>query len=423
MSTVVVEMPAENLTKGLYVCGLDRPWEGTPFLFQGFVIESDTELQMLRRLCKCVYVEASVEDAEQLRSVYRKSTIVAEPAAEPDDPLTTLSRNPAALIVKGPSKEPVRIEAELGVAKGVFAEAKQAIGTVFDHLRRGGSLDVSQLQSVVGSMVDSIFRNRDALSWLASMKSKDDYVYSHSLACSVWTLAFGRHLGLDKATLTLAGTGAMLLDIGKTNLPDELLRKPGSPTHGEWALIRAHADRSVELLKSTAPLDPRIIQMVATHHERSDGSGYPEGLKGDQIPFLGRVAAIVDSYDAMISHRSYAAARSTYDAVRELKQLARVGLPADLVDLFIQAIGVFPTGSLVELNTGEVGVVIGQNRYRRLRPEIMLILDAGKNVRKEFVKLDLLTCPDNNRSAEPGVWIDRSLQPGAYGVDPAGFFL
>jgi HD-GYP domain-containing protein (c-di-GMP phosphodiesterase class II) len=423
MSTVVVEMPAQDLTKGLYVCGLDRPWEGTPFLFQGFVIESDTELQMLQQLCKCVFVEASVEDAERLRSVYRKAaTAVVEPL-EPDDPLTILSRNPAALVVKGPSKEPVGIETELNVAKGVFTEAKQAIGTVFDHLRRGGSLDVPQLQSVVGSMVDSIFRNRDALSWLASMKNKDDYVYAHSLASSVWALAFGRHLGLDKETLTLVGTGAMLLDIGKTRLPDELLKKPGAPNDAEWRLIRAHADRSVELLQATAPVDPRIIQMVATHHERIDGSGYPDGLKGDAIPFLGRVGAIVDCYDAMISHRSYAAAKSTYDAVRELKQLARVGLPADLVDLFIQAIGVFPTGSLVELNTGEVGIVVGQNRYRRLRPEIMLILDAGKAVRREFVKLDLLTCPDNNSTSEPGMWIARSLEPGAYGVDPLEYFL
>lgn len=423
MSTVVVEIPAASLTKGLYVCGLDRPWEGTPFLFQGFVIESDTELQMLQQLCKCVFVEASAADAEQLRMAYHKPATVVVEEVERHDPISVLSRNPAALIVRGQSKEPVAIESELTVAKGVFAEAKHAIGTVFDHLRRGGSLDVSQLQSVVGSMVDSIFRNRDALSWLASMKNKDDYVYSHSLACSVWSLAFGRHLGLDKESLTLVGTGAMLLDIGKTQLPDELLRKPGSPTDDEWGLIRAHADRSVELLQATAPVDPRIVQMVATHHERIDGSGYPDGLKGDAIPFLGRIGAIVDCYDAMISHRSYAAAKSTYDAVRELKQLARAGLPRDLVDLFIQAIGVFPTGSMVELNTGEVGIVIGQNRYRRLRPEIMLVLDAGKQVRSEFVKLDLLTCPDNNSASEPGVWIARSLEPGAYGVDPLEYFL
>ena len=423
MSTVIVEMPAANLTKGLYVCGLDRPWEGTPFLFQGFVIESDSELQILQQLCKCVFVEASVEDAEQLRKAYRKPATVVVEEVERHDPISVLSRNPSALMVRGPSKEPVAIEAELDVAKGVFAEAKQAIGTVFDHLRRGGSLDVLQLQSVVGSMVDSIFRNRDALSWLASMKNKDDYVYSHSLACSVWALAFGRHLGLDKESLTLVGTGAMLLDVGKTRLPDDLLKKPGSPTEDEWILIRAHAEASVAMLQATTPVDPRIVQMVATHHERIDGSGYPEGLKGDAIPFLGRVAAIVDCYDAMISQRSYAAAKSTYDAVRELKQLARAGLPRDLVDLFIQAIGVFPTGSLVELNTGEVGIVVGQNRYRRLRPEIMLVLDAGKKVRSEFVKLDLLTCPDNNSASEPGVWIARSLEPGSYGVDPVEYFL
>jgi HD-GYP domain-containing protein (c-di-GMP phosphodiesterase class II) len=423
MSTVVIELPPEHLKKGIYVCGLDRPWEGTPFLFQGFVIETDTELQILRRLCKVVYVEVTVEDAEELRSAASRTAYVAPSSAGAPDQIALLTENLTASMGRVPARDPKSLDAELAAAKVIYSEAKRAIGSVFDHLRRGGALDVPHLQSVVGSMVNSVFRNRDALSWLASMKSKDDYLYSHSLSSSVWALAFGRHLGLDKETLTLVGTGAMLLDIGKTQLPTELLKKPGEPSDSEWQLIRAHVDHGVRLIESTLNVDKRIVAMMATHHERLDGKGYPNNLKGDEIPLLGRVAAIVDCYDAMISQRNYATAKSSYDAVRELKQLGGTAFPSEMVELFIQAVGVFPTGTLVELNTGEVGVVTGQNRYRRLRPEVMLILDANKTVREEFSKVDLLTCEENIGKAEPTLWIARGLEHGAYGIDPSEYFL
>ncbi len=422
MSTVVIELPPEQLTMGVYVCGLDRPWEETPFLFQGFVIESDEDLQMLRRLCKMVYVEVSVEDAEQLKSAARR-TPAGSRGSDGSDPLETLTANLTALMGRVPARDSTPLADELAQAKDIYAEAKRAVESVFDQLRRGGGLDVPHLQSAVGSMADSVFRNRDALAWLASMKSKDDYLYNHSLAASVWALAFGRHLGLDRDTLTVVGTGAMLLDVGKTRLANELLKKPGKPSDDEWQVIREHVEYGVALIKAAPKVDTRVISMIATHHERIDGSGYPRNLKGDEIPLIGRIAAIVDCYDAMISERSYARAKSTYDAVRELKRLSGIAFSAELVELFIQAVGVFPTGTLVELNTGEVGVVIGQNRYRRLRPEIMLILDAQKNVREEFARIDLLTCEENVGQTEPSLWITHGLERGAYGIDPSEYFV
>jgi HD-GYP domain-containing protein (c-di-GMP phosphodiesterase class II) len=422
MSTVVIEVPPEYLTTGLYVCGLDRPWEETPFLFQGFVIESDDELQMLRRLCKVVYVEVSADDAEELKAATRK-TPAAKPAPEAPDQLVQLSKNLTAMVDQVPIKDSISLETELTQARNIFEEAKRAVGNVFEHLRRGGGLDVPDLQAVVGSMVDSVFRNRDAMGWLASMKNKDDYLYNHSLSASVWALAFGRHLGLDKDTLKVVGTGAMLLDVGKTRLTTELLRRPGKPSEQEWQMIREHVGHGVKLLEAAPKVDKRIITMIATHHERLDGSGYPNNLRGEEIPLIGRIAAIVDCYDAMISERNYAKAKSTHDAVRELKRLGGKAFPAELVELFIQAVGVFPTGTLVELNTGEVGIVIGQNRYRRLRPEVMLILDAHKKVREEFTTIDLLTCEGNIGKSEPTLWIAHGLERGAYGVDPSEYFV
>jgi len=422
MAKEIVELPVEHLKLGIYVSRLDRPWAETPFLFQGFAVESNDELETLRRLCSVVFVEVSVEEAEELKSAARK------PAPKPRDsqtrdPLEALSTDPAAFLANVPSKDAVSLKTELTLATTAFGEAKRAVGAIFDRLRHGGGLDVPNLQTVVGSMVDSVFRNRDAMGWLARMKSKDDYLYSHSLSASVWALAFGRHLGLDKETLASVGLGAMLLDIGKTGLPTELLKRSGKPTAEEWQLIYTHVNQGVELLRAAPNVDYRIVTMIATHHERVDGSGYPLKLKGDEIPLIGRIAGIVDCYDAMITERSYAKPKSAYDAVRELKRLGGIAFPAELVELFIQAVGVFPNGTLVELNTGEVGVVIGQNRYRRLRPEVTLILDAQKNVREEFPTIDLLTCDENSGSAEPSLWITRGLERGAYGIDPSEYFL
>jgi HD-GYP domain-containing protein (c-di-GMP phosphodiesterase class II) len=422
MKKEIVELPVEHLKLGIYVSRLDRPWADTPFLFQGFAVENDDELETLRRLCSVVFVEVSVEEAEELKSAARKSALVSA-APQSSDALEVLSSNPAAFAAHVPAKDSVPLKTELTLATTSFGEAKRAVGAIFDRLRHGGGLDMPHLQTVVGSMVDSVFRNRDAMGWLARMKSKDDYLYSHSLSASVWALAFGRHLGLDKETLTSVGTGAMLLDIGKTGLPTELLKKPGKPTDKEWQLIYSHVDQGVQLLRAAPNVDHRIVTMIATHHERFDGSGYPHKLKGDEIPLVGRIAGIVDCYDAMITARSYAKPKSAYDAVRELKRLGGIAFPAELVELFIQAVGVFPNGTLVELNTGEVGVVIGQNRYRRLRPEVTLILDAHKKVREDFTTINLLTCDENSGKTEPSLWITRGLERGAFGIDPAEYFL
>jgi HD-GYP domain-containing protein (c-di-GMP phosphodiesterase class II) len=424
LSKTIVQIPSERLRRGHYIYLLDRPWTDTPFLFQGFVVEDEQQLATLRRLCKVVYVQVSRAEARELNGTQVSEAALSDRATTGGpDLLAELALDAAAFVAQVPVKDVVPLKTELTLATTTFGEAKRTVSSIFENLRRGGGLDVPHLETVVDSMVDSVLRNRDAMGWLARMKSTDDYLYNHSLAASVWAMAFGRHLGLDKDTLKAVGTGAMLLDVGKTRLPSALLKKSGKPSKDQWRMIHAHVEHGLELLRAARGLDERILTMVATHHERLDGSGYPRGLQGDAIPLIGQIAGVVDSYDAMIAERCYAQPKSAYDAVRELKQLAGVAFPAQLVELFIQAVGVFPTGSLVELNTGEVGVVIGQNRFRRLRPEVMLILDAHKKAREEFTTIDLLTCEENSGDKEPALWITRGLERGAYGIDPAEYFL
>ncbi len=419
----IVEIPVEELHKGLYVSRLDRPWIDSPFLFQGFAIETDADLAQLRDLCKTVHVELSAAEADDLLERRKSRPQTAVPVKATGGALNQLSENLTARLNLVPPKDSTPLKIELSAAQGIYTQARQGVSTMFDRLRRGGGLDVRHVETAVDSMIDSIFRNREAMSWLARMKSKDDYLYSHSLAASVWALAFGRHLGLDKESLRSLGMGAMVLDIGKMQLPLELLRKPGKPNAAEWASLKGHVQAGMTILEADPLADAFIKTMVLTHHERLDGSGYPHQLKGDAIPLAGRIAGIVDCYDAMTSDRFYAKGKSTYQAVRELKRLGKTWFQPELVELFIQAVGVFPAGTLVELNTGEVAVVISQNRFRRLRPEVMLVLDSDKKVRGEFSLLDLQLFGDSSDTGRPALWITQGLEPGAYGIDPKEFFL
>lgn len=158
--------------------------------------------------------------------------------------------------------------------------------------------------------------------------------------------------------------------------------------------------------------------MVKTHHERFDGTGYPHGMSGTSIPMFGRIAAIVDSYDAMTSDRSYKKAITPHQALRVLYSECNKVFQEELVEQFIQCLGVYPTGSLVELTSGEVGIVISQNRMRRLRPKIMLILDSNKVALKGFETIDL-DRKDTARQLE----ISKSIDPGSYGIDPREYYI
>ena len=421
MAKQLRQISVAQLQLGMYVHTLDRDWMGTPFLFQGFEITTDEELAQLRSLCKHVQIEMDAAEVLPLAPELLRAADAG--GAKAVDTLALAAADPIARSATVPAVDKIELRTELSQATEVMGTARTVVLAVFDQLRDGGGLEAAAIESVVESMVHSVFRNRDAMGWLARMRSKDDYLYTHSLSTSVWALTFGRHLGLDREAMKVLGTGAMLLDVGKTRMPAHLLRKPEALTPTEWKLLRLHARYGAQLLRADEALDKRVIEMVESHHERFDGSGYGNGLKGEDIPFLARVAGIVDAYDAMISERAYAKPKTAYQAVRELSALAGTAFQPELVELFIQAVGVFPTGTLVELNTGEVGVVTAQNRYRRLKPEIMLILDANKQVREDFAQIDLYSCEANADPANPGLWITTGLDQNAYGIDPAEYFL
>ncbi len=319
-------------------------------------------------------------------------------------------------------EETTGLKEEVANATGVHKEAVETVHAVMTGLRLSDKLDVQRLETAVNPMVDSILRNPAALAYLIRLQNKGDYLYRHSLASLVWATVLGRHIGLNREDLNVVALGAMLLDMGKIRLPDEILEKPTKLTDEEYALMKRHVEFGLEILKETKEVDERVMDMVAHHHERFNGSGYPNGLRGSQVPVFARIAGIVDAYDAMITPRSYAKPMSSFDAFRQLRLQADIEFQAELIDQFTQAIGVFPTGTLVELNTGQIAVVTKQNRVRRLRPEIMVIMNPEKEFLDSFSVIDL----NRESGAEHGretLWIEHGLAPGSFGIDPTEFFL
>ena len=204
-------------------------------------------------------------------------------------------------------------------------------------------------------------------------------------------------------------------------IPDEILSKAGRLTEDEMDVIRRHVDFGLALLGKDGGISQTVREMVAHHHERFDGSGYPNGLEGTAIPLPGRIAAIVDCYDAITTARPYQKPISPSAAVKRLYEWRGRDFQPELVEEFIQAIGLYPAGTLVELTTGEVAVVMAESRVRRLRPRVMVILDADKQLLREFYKLDLLH--DRDHTDARGIEIREALEPGAYGIDPAALYL
>jgi len=415
-----------DLDIGMFVSGLDRPWLGTPFFTQGFLIETREDIDRLRKYCQAVYVDTRRSSRPQF--LQRR---------EPSTPATP--RRGGAKSRKGAKEKPhhdrPRIPMDrIFVGRPLKAyvddsgweeeepHAQQALNTligdiddIFEHVSAGEKLNVVRLRKSVEPVVESISRNPDACLWVTRLKQHDNYTYQHSLSTAMWAVSLGRQVGLPRRDLRSLAMGCMLMDIGKLRVDPELLQAQRDLTTEEAAKVAAHVPYGMEILQECGILNQDVVDMVAHHHERYDGSGYPNGLKGDQIPPFARIAGIVDTYDALTSNRHYANAVSPSEAIKLLYESRDEDFQAELVESFIQAIGIYPAGTLVELSSGEVGVVVAEYRTRRLRPKVMVLLDANK---KKLTRTKVIDLQEHNvNGSSIPLTIKTSLEPSAYGID------
>ncbi|MDH5484686.1 MAG: HD-GYP domain-containing protein [Gammaproteobacteria bacterium] len=399
------------LKTGMYIANLDRPWLDTPFLIQGFVIRGDDELQMLQRYCEFVYIDPERGAAADY---YMDEGLDLPSNVKLERFLGSNQREVEYRDLK-------TVEQEIPVAKTALEDAADQIGLIMDDVRIGKNLNLEAVRGVVEPVLESIIRNPDALLWLSRLRQKDNYTYSHSVDNCALAIAFGRHLGLPRDDIRILAIGMLLLDIGKMKVPEAILNKASTLTEAEFQEVKRHVDYGVEILKNTADIDDSVIHIAMTHHERYDGSGYPNGIEGDQIPVYGRIAAIIDCYDAMTSKRIYSDAISPHNALQQIYNWRNKFFQDELVEQFLQCLGVYPTGSLVEMNSGEVGIVLSQNRTKRLKPRIMLLLDEDKTAYKNFKIIDLMTQAID--ASGHVLNIHCAHDPGAFGIDPTEFYL
>ena len=375
----------------MYVAELDRPWTDTPFMFQGFVLRTQQQLDTLRRYCSTVLVDierSEVDDTQQGKVVY---------------------------------VDKASVEQEIAPARTAYAGGSSLMREVFATVKAGRALDAERVKAAVTTMAESVLRNPDALLLYSQLREKDDYTVAHSLDVCLYMIAFGRFLQLEPGQIEFLGYLGLLQDIGKVRLPGELLEKPGRLSVAEFERAKLHVSYSVEILRATPGLPRDLPRLAALHHERHDGSGYPRNLRAPEIGMIGSIAAIADTFDALTLRRPYAEPVAPSAALNMLYKWRGVFFDAQLVEQFIRCIGIFPVGSLVELNSGEVGVVIAQNQVKRLQPRVMVIRDAAGNPLRPHKLLDLSREP--KVSADEAYRIRRTLEYGRIPVKAEELFM
>jgi HD-GYP domain-containing protein (c-di-GMP phosphodiesterase class II) len=356
------------------------------------VLKKQQQLEVLRKYCAWVLVDPD--------------------RSEPED---------VARLGKGPYPETTTLEHEFEAASSAHVVSESLVRDMISSVRVGKTLDAERIEAAVKTMTESVLRNPDALLLFAQLKEKGDYTASHALDVSVYMIAFGRSLQLEPGQIEFLGYLGLLQDVGKVRLPKELLEKRDRLSAAEFDRAKLHVDYSVEILRSTPGLPRDLPRLAALHHERHDGSGYPKKLRGPEIGMIGSIAAIVDTFDALTVRRPYAAPIAPSAALNMLYKWRGAFFDADLVEQFIRCIGIFPVGSLVELNSGEVGVVIAQNLAKRLQPRVMVIRDAAGNPMRPHKLLDLSREP--KISASEPYRIRRTLEYGTVPVAREELFM
>lgn len=393
-----VQVSIEELRLGMYVVELDRPWIGTNFAFQGFPLESDDQIEQLRFYCKSVYVDPE-------RGAWTPSK---------RDPLGPLQGSANA-------GDKVPVEKELPVAQAIYQSCEGALKDLLTSIRVEGEIDSAALTGAMASTVRSIQRSPDAMLLLNAVRRKDSYELTRAMDTSILMVTFGRFLQFPEERLEVLGLAGMLLDVGMTELPDETVAAFYSEHAVDSGLIETHVMHSVELIRSARGLPPRVDEVVALHHERHDGEGYPYGLSADQISTDGAIAALVDSYSRLTSTRPHAGQLSPSAALNLLHKQRGQAFDEKLVEQFIQCIGVYPVGGAVELNTGELAIVIAHNPTRRLQPRVSVVLDTNGNPLRPQRMLDLMKDP-KTPDGEP-YRIRRALPKDGLNIDPADFLV
>jgi len=400
VNDTTIRISTNLLKPGMFVCRLDRPWLGTPFLMQGFLVQSAAELETLNTLCEQVYVDTA-------------KSIVSFKADKPKSKLFGKSKRQIDEAIEfSPTIDRDLARDGIRSALPAYSQTLKTLRTCFKAYAKNQLVNASFMEQQVNNCLEAVIKDTSAMTWLARVKSHNNYTSEHSMHVSLLAMVFAVHCGWSKEEARRAGLAGLLFDLGKTKIPRQILEKPTPLTETEWQLINDHPKWGRYFLEKSG-FHQDVIHAAYYHHERPDGTGYPVKRVGSQTPYLARLIKILDAYDAMISYRPYAEQRTVFEATRVLYRGRETEFDSGIVDQFIGMIGVYPVGTIVELSSGEIAVVIGQNNDARLLPKISIIRDRNKNpVDETVVNLKNITDAQGN----PRVKIKTMLHDGSYGV-------
>ena len=349
-----------DLQVGMYVAELDREWLGTPFLLQGFTVESQSDIDTLKEYCEHVWIHNSDADNQAGAKKDDKDAWASRPQGRDIDTVSTEDEHKQAFAIHRTARR---------ITKGLLEEA-----------RLGKSIDTEQARETVSGCVKSILRNADAMLWMTRIRNEDEYTAEHCLNVCVLAIAFGRHLKMSEEDLQKIGLCGLLHDVGKMKIPASVINKPGKLTDREYKMVKAHTFLGRNLLTASSAEDAYkgTIDVAFSHHEHIDGNGYPRGLKGPEISTFARIICIVDAYDAMTTKRSYEHARPSTESLKEIYRCRGSHFDEELAERFIEMVGLYPPGSIVELHNGKVGIVFETSKQNRHLPKVLIVRDENK---------------------------------------------
>lgn len=399
---MIKKIQIEDLKLGMYIHDLNCGWMAHSFLWPRFLLKKESDLKkILDSGTKEIYINTDKG--------------MDAPGPEQQEADTAVAREMLRSLEATPgSHEKTSHVDELDTARNIQNEANQVVKGMLTDIRLGKQITVERVEPLVGQITDSILRNQGTLVSLCRIKERDNYTFQHSVSVATLMVSFCRYMDMDVNAIKEAGIGAILHDVGKMKVPDAVLNKPGKLTDEEFAVMKSHVTLGLDILKATPGISEVAIQIAGEHHERFGGSGYPRDIKGGQISLLGRMAAIVDVYDAITSNRVYHRGMEPPAALQKLFEWSKFHFDEELVQHFIQSIGIYPVGSLVRLESNRIAVVVQQGEAGLLFPIVRVVYDTRRQMRIGPIDLDL-----SSNSAQDAIVGPET--PEQWGLNPFDF--
>jgi len=399
------KVDSSQLKVGMYIHDLSCDWMTHPFVRNRFKLSSNDEI---RKIINAGIHDVVIDSSKGLDVEDAPTLAEAQAATE---------REIVEIVAKAPVQTRVSLGEEMQRAVQIRHQASSLVRTVMQDARLGKAIELDQVQPVVQNITESILRNPGALVGLLRIKTKDDYTFLHSVSVCTLLVAFCRSRNMPAEITHQAGLGGLLHDTGKALVPDHILNKPGPLTDEEFAIIKKHPEDGYNILRQSPEIGPIPLDITLHHHERRDGSGYPNKQASDEISELAQMAAIVDVYDAITADRCYHKGMSAAAALRKIYEWSKFHFNPQYVQEFMRCVGIYPVGTMVLLESGRLGVVVEPHETNLLAPKVNVFFHTKKNVYIKPETVDL----SRGVGFGGGDKIVGHESPAKWNVDPMRF--